>query len=72
MKLFVKLRFSSEGTPALDVIKSMKDIGFSPVFGDYDFVKHFDDPDHYSEIATQLHDTLKGAHVYYSLTTRKE
>jgi uncharacterized protein with GYD domain len=71
MKLFVKLRFSSEGAFPLDVIKSMKDIGFSTVFGDYDFVISFEDPDKYSEIVTKLHDTLKGTKVLYSISSKK-
>jgi len=71
MKLFVKLRFSSEGAFPLDVVNSMKEIGFSPVFGDYDFVIGFDDPDNYNEIVTKLHKMLSGTKVYYSISTKK-
>ena len=72
MKLFVKLRFSSEGGSPLDIIKSVKDLGFSPVFGDYDFVIHFEDPEDYSKIVNSLHKTLQGTKVFYSLTTKKD
>jgi len=72
MKLFIKLRFNSEGSSPLDVVKSMKDIGFSPVFGDYDFVIQFEDPEEYGKIVTKLQDALKGTSVYYSLSTKKD
>lgn len=72
MKLFIKLRFNSEGSSPLDVVKSMKDIGFSPVFGDYDFVIQFEDPEEYGRIVTKLQSALKGTSVYYSLSTKKE
>lgn len=56
----------------MDVVKSMKDIGFSPVFGDYDFVIQFEDPEEYGKIVTKLQDALKGTSVYYSLSTKKD
>jgi hypothetical protein len=72
MKLFVRLRFSSEGGFPLDILKSIKEIGFSPVFGDYDFVIDFEDPEDYGRIVKKMHNVLKGNNVYYSLSTRKE
>lgn len=72
MKLFVRLRFSSEGGFPLDILKEVKEIGFSPVFGDYDFVIDFEDPEEYGKIVSQMHKVLEGNNVYYSLSTRKE
>ncbi|MCK5548511.1 MAG: hypothetical protein KAI64_05825 [Thermoplasmata archaeon] len=70
MKLFLKLSFSSDGTSPIEVVKSMEDIGFSPVFGDYDFVIDFENPEEFGEIVTKLHETLKGTKVHYSLSTK--
>jgi hypothetical protein len=56
----------------LDILKSIKELGFSPVFGDYDFVREFDNPEEYGDIVSGLHKTLKGSKVYYSLSTKKE
>ncbi len=72
MKLYVKIYFNPEGDDPISVVKKMKDLGFSPVVGMYDFVKEFDLPEEYPQIVRELHEALKGTKVMYTVQTRKE
>ena len=72
MKLYVRLMFTSDGMIPLDVIKKMKDGGFEPVVGDYDFACDFNGPTEYSESIKRLHSLLTGTGVIYTLSTRKD
>ena len=71
MRLYVKFQFSPNGKDPLTVAKIVREIGFSPEVGDYDCSMPFKDPERYGELVTQLHETLKGAKVHYSLTTKE-
>ena len=42
------------------------------MFGDYDFVMSFKNPESYGDIVTKLHKALADTKVYYSLSTKKE
>lgn len=72
MKLFLKLYFSSEGASALDLIRKIEEMGFSPYVGDYDLVIGFSTPEEYGEIITKLHKMLKGTKTLYRVMTRRE
>ncbi len=72
MKIFIKLCFSSEGPDPLDILKKVKNLGFQPVFGQYDLVKEVEDIDEYMKTVRELHESLKGTRVMYNLYSTKE
>ncbi len=72
MKVFIKLFFSSDGPNPLEVLKKVKNLGFQPVFGQYDLVKEVRDIDEYVEVVKKLHECLKGTKVMYNLYSMKE
>ncbi len=69
MKIYIKLFFSSEGPDPLEVLKKVKDIGFKPVFGQYDLTMEVRDIDEYIAVVRLLHASLKGTKVMYNLTS---
>lgn len=71
MKLYIELYFSSEGTPAEVVIKKMKNMGFEPVVGQYDFARRYNNSDEYANIVKTLSTELEGTQTRYRLVTRK-
>ncbi len=71
MKVFIKLFFSSEGPNPIEILNRMKELGFSPVFGQYDLVKEVEDMDEYIETVRKLHESLKGTGVMYNLHSMK-
>lgn len=71
MKLYLELYFKSSGTDPIIIIKRIKDIGFDPVVGEYDFMKEYDDAQEYGEIVEDLVDALEDTDVRYRLITRK-
>jgi len=56
----------------LETLDKMKDIGFDPVVGEYDFAKNYDNPEEYESIVEDLTEVLEGTGVRYRLTTRKK
>lgn len=72
MRIYIELYFSSDGTDPLEILEKMKDLGFDPVVGRYDFAKDYETPEEYKEIVNDLTQVLKGTDVRYSLTTRKK
>ena len=72
MKVFIKLFFNSDGPNPLEILNKVKDLGFKPVFGQYDLVKEVDDIDEYMTLIKDLHTSLKGTKVVYNLYSTKE
>jgi len=72
MKLYIELYFSSEGTPPQVIIKKMKDMGFEPVVGQYDFAKEYNNPEEYAGIVKRLSKELEGTKLRYRLVTRAD
>jgi len=72
MRLYIQLYFDSNGTNPLEVLDQMKELGFDPVVGDYDFAKDYESPDEYKKIIGDINDALQGTGVRYRLTTRKK
>ncbi len=72
MKLYIELYFSSEGTRAEVVIKKMKNMGFEPVVGQYDFAKEYNNSDEYANIVKTVSSELEGTKTRYRLITRKK
>ncbi len=69
MKTFIKLQFNSEGDPPLEIIKKLKEAGFTPVVGEQDFAVIYESPEEYGRLITKLHETLRGHKVSYTLTS---
>ncbi|MFP4000471.1 MAG: hypothetical protein ACOCTN_04435 [Candidatus Natronoplasma sp.] len=72
MRLYIELYFSSEGATPLKTLDLMKELGFDPVVGEYDFAIDYETPEEYQQILKDLTDVLEGTKVRYRLTTRKE
>lgn len=72
MKLYIELYFSSDGTEPMKVIKKLKDIGFDPVVGEYDFAKDYDTPAEYGDLVDNLSRALRDTGVNYRLITRRK
>ncbi|MCL4326662.1 MAG: hypothetical protein M1481_07625 [Candidatus Thermoplasmatota archaeon] len=72
MKTYIKFEFSSEGTAPLEVVKEMKNLGFKPEVGEFDFSIEWETPTEYGEILRNFHKKLYGFKVFYSLYTRDE
>ncbi len=72
MKIFIKLFFSAEGPNPMEILGKVKDLGFQPVFGQYDLMKEVSDIDEYMKIVEELHNRLQGTKVFYNLYSVKE
>ena len=72
MKVFIKLFFSTDGPNPLTILAKVKDLGFKPVFGNYDLVREVKDIDEYLELVKKLHESLRGTKVIYNLYSSKE
>ncbi len=72
MKLYIELYFDSNGADPLVTIKKMKELGFDPVVGEYDFAKDYETPEEYGKIVEDLSHALKGTSVSYRLITRRK
>lgn len=71
MKLFVQMYFSPSDPNPLDIIKRVKDLGFEPVSGAYDFVYKYDDPSMYGKKVKELTEALKGTDTRFRLYSEK-
>ncbi len=72
MKLYLQIYFSASGADALDVLESIKKIGFEPVIGEYDHVLEYENPEEYRKKVEELKRALRGTETRYRLITRKE
>ncbi len=72
MRLYIELYFSSEGESPLETLDMMKELGFDPVVGEYDFAKDYDTPEEYKQMVKNLTDALEGTGIRYRLTTKKK
>ena len=72
MKVFIKLFFSTEGPNPVEILKKVKELGFQPVFGNYDLVKEVSEIDEYMSLVKNLHTKLRGTKVLYNLYSTKE
>lgn len=72
MKLYIELYFHSDGNDPTTIIKKLKDVGFEPVVGEYDFAQEYDSPAEYGDIVENLSRSLRGTGVRYRLITRRK
>jgi len=70
IKTYVKLQFDSKGAKPSEVIRLLKQAGWSPVIGDFDFEKSLKPGESLFEVLDRLHEALEGTGVHYSVTTR--
>lgn len=72
MRVYIELYFSTEGSSPLETLDVMKDLGFDPVVGEYDFAMDYETPEEYKQIVKDLTEVLEGTQIRYRLTTRKD
>jgi hypothetical protein len=72
MKLYIKIYFNSEGPLPLEIISKLKEMGFIPMFGQFDFEKEFNSEAEYNEIVSQLYNLLKGTKAIFRMNTKVE
>ena len=71
MRLYVKFQFYSDGENPLEIVKMMREMGYTPEVGDYDFSIPFRTPEQYGEIVKELKKQLSGTGTLYSLNTKE-
>ncbi len=72
MKTYLTLWFNSDGGRPSEVTKKLKDIGFKPVKGNYDFAYDWDDDapvDEILRIGDKVQKVLKDDKVLFNLET---
>ena len=69
MQTFIKFQFRSDGASPFEIIKKLRELGFKPVVGDYDFKMVYGSPEEYAQHVNRLHAALKGMNVNYTLTS---
>ena len=72
MKTYLKIWFSSEGAGPTIVAEKLRSMGFEPMRGQHDHVYDWGrkvELEDILQIATAVHETLKGLNVLYTLET---
>lgn len=73
MKTYLNILFYSEGANPIKVVERLRSLGFEPLKGVQDHVYNWGrdvDLEEILQIATSVHETLKGLKVFYKLETR--
>jgi len=73
MKTYLNVLFYSEGANPVEVVERLRSIGFEPLRGVHDHVYDWGRTvklEDILQIATSVHETLKGLKVIYKLETR--
>ncbi len=72
IKTYLRVELSSEGESPKQLIERMRKIGAVPVVGDYDFEIVIGDDVRLFDKLDEVHRTLAGSNVRYSVTTRTD
>jgi len=72
IKTYIRVEISSEGESPVQIIERMRKIGAVPVVGDYDFELTVPDDVKIFDKLEEIHRTLSGSKVRYTVTTRNE
>lgn len=72
IKTYIRVDLSSEGESPKQVIERMRKIGAVPVVGDYDFELALNDDERLFDRLEEIHHTLRGSSVRYTVTTRTD
>jgi hypothetical protein len=73
MKTYLTIFFYSEGANPVEVVERLRSLGFKPLKGVQDHVYDWGrdvELEEILQIATSVHETLKGLKVFYNLETR--
>lgn len=73
MKTYLTMMFYSEGANPVEVVERLRSLGFKAIRGVHDHVYDWGrevDLDDILQIATSVHETLKGMKVFYTLETK--
>ena len=73
VKTYLTMMYYSEGANPIEVVERLRSLGFKPVKGVHDHVydwKRNVELDDILQIATSVHETLKGLKVFYKLETK--
>jgi len=74
MKTYLNVLFYSEGANPIEVVERLRSLGFEPVKGIHDHVYDWGrdvELEDILQIATSVHETLKGLKVFYKLETKE-
>jgi hypothetical protein len=74
---YMSVYHHSEGASPEEVYNKLKDLGWKPVYGAYDFAYEWDEQwgeksnnfEEYAKYIAEVHNKLKGLNVYYNLWT---
>jgi hypothetical protein len=72
IKTFIKVELSSEGESPKEVVERMRQIGATPLVGDFDFEMDLGDDERLFDKLDDVHHALRGSSVRYSVTTRTD
>jgi hypothetical protein len=72
IRIYIRVELSSEGESPKQVIDRMRRLGGVPVVGDYDFEFPLGDDQRLFDRLEEIHNSLKGANVRYTVTTRTD
>jgi len=72
IKTFIRVEMSSEGESPKEVVERMRQIGATPVVGDFDFELDLGDDERLFDRLEDIHHALRGSSVRYSVTTRTD
>jgi hypothetical protein len=72
IKTYIRVELSSEGESPKQVIERMRRIDALPVVGDYDFELDLGDDERLFDKLEEIHHTLRGSSVRYTVTTRTD
>ncbi|MCU0851746.1 MAG: hypothetical protein MUC90_00600 [Thermoplasmata archaeon] len=72
IKTYIRVQISSEGESPKQIIERMRKIGAVPIVGDYDFELKLEDDKRLFDKLEEIHHSLRGANVRYTLTTRTD
>ena len=73
MKTYLNIVFYSEGANPVEVVELLRALGFEALTGVHDHVYDWGrdvDLDDILQIATSVHETLKGLKVFYKIETK--
>lgn len=73
MKTYLNITFNSEGSNPVEVVERLRSLGFEPLKGVHDHVYDWGRDvslDDILQIATSVHETLRGLKVLYKLETK--
>jgi hypothetical protein len=72
IRTFIRVELSSEGESPKEVVERMRQIGATPVVGDFDFELDLGDDERLFDRLEDIHHALRGSSVRYSVTTRTD